>query len=102
MLDEMFQRNASKFDIFLEYENPHASFSLGEKNKVAQSENRKKHVSFHIPTQIFRRQFTKLYFFLIFEHCEVSKDLLFIYVANNISENLNQLLKELELMYVSK
>ena len=42
MLDEMTQRNASKFAIFLKYENPysHISFhghSLG-KNKVAQDE----------------------------------------------------------------
>ena len=26
MLDEMFQRNVSKFAIFLEYENPHSFF----------------------------------------------------------------------------
>ena len=26
MLDEMFQQNASKFAIFLEYENPHSFF----------------------------------------------------------------------------
>ena len=28
MPDEMFQRNASKFTIFLEYENPHSFFLL--------------------------------------------------------------------------
>ena len=59
MLDEMFQRNASKFAIFLEYENPCSFFHFvllffslmnalvyigihwGEKNKVARNEKNK-------------------------------------------------------------
>ena len=59
MLDEMFQQNASKFAIFLEYENLHAYyFSLSTqtrafirgKNKVACNEKQtKKYVGFHIP-----------------------------------------------------
>ena len=89
MLDEMTWRNASKFAIFLEYENPKLLFpffilcnliflpnecpglyqhgpghSLGEKNKVARNEkqNKKKHLGFHIQKiwQILKR-FARLF-----------------------------------------
>ena len=49
MLDQMFQRNASKFAIHLEYKNSHCwsmlhrpGHSLGGKNKLAQYEKHKK------------------------------------------------------------
>ena len=90
MLDEMLQRNASKFAIFLEYENPSGFFRFSfrttlfftliialvyvdigfirKKIKIARNEKRKNYVGFRIPKiwQILKH-FLRLQYFFFFK-----------------------------------